>query len=115
RGALALSMAALLSKVVTISLPFALILLDVYPLARLPHDPRRWLERKYRGVFYEKVPFLAAALGVACIGMMAQASTPALVSLRDVGPAQRLLHALYGLAFYPWKTLLPGGLCVWYG
>jgi Tfp pilus assembly protein PilF len=92
----------LLSKVIVVSLPVVLLVLDAYPL-------RRWKE--WRTALVEKIPYLglaglaaAAALGLQPAGVSGFAEHVAVL------PALRLGLSLYGLAFYLWKTLLPFGL-----
>ncbi|MFA6028286.1 MAG: tetratricopeptide repeat protein [Elusimicrobiota bacterium] len=104
-GAYALS---LLAKPFGMTLPFALLLLDVYPLRRLPADPRRWLEPGHRTRLFEKLPFLALALAAATAAF---ASRPDPALLRSgSGFLERAALASYGAAFYLAKTLLPAGL-----
>src|SRR5262249_15610941 len=69
--------AALLFKAVAVSLPFVLLILDVYPLRRLGHRPRetdrgQWFGRPARRVWLEKVPFVALSLLFMKIGMAAK-------------------------------------------
>jgi protein O-mannosyl-transferase len=54
------------SKVLVVTLPLTLILLDIYPLRRLPLDPRRWFERSHRPLWLEKLSyFVLGATGAA--------------------------------------------------
>ena len=101
---------ALLSKPMAVSLPIVLLVLDVYPLGRLAGRPREWLARPYRSVLVEKVPFIVLA-GIACtIAPLAEMRAGAMATLDQFGPAQRAAQAVYGLAFYGVKTLVPTGL-----
>jgi len=95
------------SKVLVVTLPFALILLDIYPLGRLPLDPRRWFERAHGGLWLEKVPYFV--LGIT------GAATAYTILHRD--GAVRILplpDALGKTAFALWfhfqKTVVPTGL-----
>jgi tetratricopeptide (TPR) repeat protein len=90
---------SLLSKAWGITLPVVLVILDLYPLRRLPGGGRR--------VWLEKVPFalLAAAAGVAAL--RAQAAAGALSSVESLDPVQRVVLAGYGLVFYLVKTVAP--------
>src|SRR3989475_522669 len=54
---------ALMSKVMAVSLPVILLLLDVYPLRRLGGGPRGWLGPAARAVLVEKLPFVALCAG----------------------------------------------------
>lgn len=101
---------SLLAKASGITLPVVLLILDIYPLRRLPPAPRRWLDPDLRGVWLEKIPFVALAAVFAVVALAAQRETGALIAMRDYSAAQRFAQAAYGLAFYPWKTLAPLGL-----
>jgi protein O-mannosyl-transferase len=97
--------AALLSKVIVVSLPIVLLVLDWYPLRR------RWSWR----MALEKVPFFLLALGAGLIGV-GRYDAGVTGAVADVGlsPWLRIMFSLYGLAFYVWKTVLPFGLSAQY-
>ena len=99
---------ALLSKGMAVSLPVTLLVLDVYPLKRLPGDPRLWFSAENRRVWLEKLPFFALAAIFAALGYAGQAK--GIVSWQEGGLAARAAQVLYGLVFYLEKTLLPTGL-----
>ena len=106
-GALVCFALSLLSKAASISLPVTLLILDVYPLRRLPADPRLWLRRPRRAVLLEKAPFaaLSAAVSAATIASLHRSG---LVDGSDVlTTAQRLACAAYSLLFYVRKELWP--------
>ena len=109
RGRLAASLVAftgaLLSKVIVVTLPVVLLVLDWYPLRR------RWGWR----VALEKVPFFALAILFGLIGVgRYEAGVAGAVADLNIHPGLRILFSLYGLAFYVWKTLLPFGLYAQY-
>jgi hypothetical protein len=52
-AALVFFVLALLSKSITMTLPLALLIIDIYPLQRLPMAPRRWLRPDARRVLLE--------------------------------------------------------------
>ena len=64
---------ALLSKAIVMTLPVGLLLLDVYPLRRLPADVRRWTARETRGRWPEKLPYVILAAGGAAVSYWGQA------------------------------------------
>ena len=99
---------SLLAKASGMTLPLVLIVLDIYPLKRL--GPGRWLGSDANKVWLEKIPFLVLGLAAAVIGVLAKQETGAMSSFAQYGLARRLAQALFGLAFYLWKTLLPVGL-----
>jgi hypothetical protein len=97
---LGLGAAALLSKSMAVTLPFALLVLDAYPLGAL----RR---RGWRAVA-EKLPLLALAAATALVTVRAQA--PGITSVGELGVAARPLLAARAALFYAWKTAWPAGL-----
>jgi tetratricopeptide (TPR) repeat protein len=101
---------SLLSKASGIVLPVVLLILDVYPLKRLGGGPGKWFGPAARRIWLEKVPFvlLAAAFGV--IALLAQEGAGALKAVERYNVGSRVSQALYGLAFYLWKSVLPLGL-----
>ena len=98
---------ALLSKGTAVTLPAALVILDIYPLRRLPAEPGRWFSREARTVWAEKLPFFAAALAAAGIGFWGQYHGGVIRPLVSYDLAQRAAQACYGLVFYLWKTAVP--------
>lgn len=100
RRAFVLTVLAMTAKVFAVVLPAVWLLLDL----RLAGAPR----------WREKVPYIPAALGVLALNVAAQQGSGASVSLGDFGLTHRLAQAFYGLAFYPWKTVLPTGLAPLY-
>src|SRR5262249_1835451 len=53
---------AFLSKSIVMTLPLVLVLLDFYPLRRLPWQWRAWLGPESRAVWREKIPYVAVSL-----------------------------------------------------
>ncbi|MCX5795677.1 MAG: tetratricopeptide repeat protein [Elusimicrobia bacterium] len=107
--------AALLSKALALSLPLVLILLDIYPLRRLPPAPGRWGEPGTRPVWLEKLPFLLLAAAAGSLATRAHGmagSTP--LPLQSWGLMPRACQACYGMVFYLGKTLWPAGLCAFH-
>ena len=108
-----LYLVSLLSKGIGVSLPAVLILLDIYPLRRLPDAAGQWLSPQARGVWLEKLPFAALSIAAGAVGLAAQITTGA-TQFMNIGeqPAlgARLMQALYGIGFYFWKTLAPFNL-----
>ena len=107
---LGLYLLSLLAKGMGVTLPLALLILDVYPFRRLPGDPRRWLEPEARSYLWEKLPFLGLAVVFALIGVVSQQKGGAIASVESMGLAARLAQCLYGLAFYFRKTFWPTAL-----
>jgi tetratricopeptide (TPR) repeat protein len=107
RAALACFVLSLLSKAAAMTLPLALLVLDVCPLGRLPADPARWREPEASAVLREKLPFAAAALPFAVVAFLAQRHTGVIARFSSVGLVERLELAAYGASFYLLKTVAP--------
>jgi protein O-mannosyl-transferase len=103
--------AAMLSKVNGITLPIVLLLLDLYPLRRLPENPRHWLEPQHRRVWLEKIPLLAVAVAAGLVSLVARHQTAV---LQHYSLGFRIQQAFYGLAFYLEKTVAPIQLMPFY-
>jgi tetratricopeptide (TPR) repeat protein len=101
---------ALASKAMVATLPAALVLLDIYPLRRLPPNWREWGTPGLRRVWLEKVPYAVLAVVVAGIAVGAVRAHAFFTSFAEQPPAARVAIAFYSLWFYPWKTLVPTGL-----
>jgi len=110
-GSLLLLSLSLLSKAWGMSLFVLLILLDVYPLRRLPIDPWKWLTRERIGVLLEKAPSALMGIAAAIVAGLAQKSAPGAVrSLAEWPLTSRIAQAAYGLVFYLKKTIAPTDL-----
>ncbi|HNW44132.1 MAG TPA: tetratricopeptide repeat protein [Elusimicrobiales bacterium] len=105
---------ALLSKGMAVSLPLVLVLLDIYPLKRLPGGPARWFSRETREIWLEKIPFFALAAVFGALGYAFQAQANALSSYQAFGFSQRAAQVLFAVVFYIRKTLLPLELSPFY-
>jgi tetratricopeptide (TPR) repeat protein len=97
---------ALGSKGSALALPVVLGLVDVYPLRRLPGDPRQWHVAGLRGLWLEKVPYLlVAALGaLAAYGGKARGATTGAVPLDGGTWIALVIETLW---FHVYRTLLP--------
>ena len=95
---------ALTGKGIVMTVPLVLVLLDVYPLRRLPPDPRHWGGGPARALWWERLPYLALGLLGALIAYRAkEAATPVAV----LDPAAWLGKLAYGLWFGIYRTLVP--------
>ena len=83
--------------------PAVLLLLDVYPLARVG-GPHGWWNAATRRAYLELVPF--AALSAATVVL----SLVALHPPGQLGPGDKIVVSIYSLAFYVWKSIAPLGL-----
>jgi len=92
---------SLLSKPMAVTLPFVLVLLDVWPLRR-------------RRPLLEKVPLLAMSAAASLVTWLAQRNTGAMTTLSRLSFPDRLANALEGYLRYIEKALWPAGLAVLY-
>jgi len=101
---------SLLAKASGMTLPVALVILDIYPLRQLRGAPWHWFEPPARKILLEKIPFLVLAAVAAVIAFLAKQEFQAVHSLTTYGWSVRIGEVFYGLAFYLWKTVLPVSL-----
>ncbi len=106
-AALAWYVPSLLAKPVGMSLPIVLLVLDVYPLRRLPARVGAWARRDVRRVWIEKLPFIALGVATAVVEGIAERSLDTFYSLAQYGVSGRIGQAFFALAFYLAKTVLP--------
>jgi len=106
----------LLSKPMLVTLPFVLLLLDLWPLGRMADasDERIVDPERLRFLLVEKLPLLAIVLAVSAITYAVQAATGAVASLDRLPLADRLANALQSYVVYLSQTLVPRGLAVFY-
>lgn len=114
-AALLLLTASMLCKAWGLALPGILLVLDVYPLQRLPAAGQSWRSRDSLRVLAQKVPFFLAIVPFAWLAALAQSTAAwGVMSLERYPLSARLAQALYGTAFYPLRTLLPRDLSAIY-
>lgn len=101
---------ALGSKSIVMTLPFALLLLDFYPLRRLPASWRHWADASVRAVWREKIPFFALGALGALVSWYAVAANDFFTRSELYPLSARIGLTFYSLAFYVRKTVLPVGL-----
>jgi Flp pilus assembly protein TadD len=113
-GAVGFFVLAVLSKSITMTLPVALLIIDIYPLRRLKLAPANWLFGSGRRALLEKIPFLLIALIAARVSYWAVARHEFFTSAVQYPLPARLVMAMYSVCFYIGKTLLPVGLSALY-
>ena len=105
----------LMSKSMLVTLPFVLLLLDYWPLNRLPSsapgDPRAWPTR-WLSLLLEKVPFLLLS-AVSCM-VTVHTQQGAMQSLQGVTFPWRFCNAVVAYVDYLGQMLCPVGLAVLY-
>lgn len=126
-SAFGLFILGILSKPMLVTLPFVLLLLDYWPLQRMPLGfgriredgggkglfSRRWLSAMARLV-YEKLPFLAVALVAIHVSMISMHGHVDVISIDTVSMKLRLENAVVAYVHYLWKMLWPWNLTVYY-
>ena len=101
----------LLAKPMLVTLPFVLLLLDVWPLGRFPADGR-WLGQGLR-LAVEKGPFFLLT-GLSCLCTFLAQRTEAVVSLQKFALGLRLENAVVSAAAYLGQTFWPVNLSAYY-
>lgn len=106
----------LASKPMIVTLPCALLLLDYWPLRRLPFsngsEQRRMPQRSWKWLVLEKVPLLVLSAVSSVITIYAQRLS--MPTTQALPLSQRLGNAVCSYAMYMWKTLWPSRLAVFY-
>ena len=97
----------LMAKPMAIALPFALLLLDFWPLQRFPETPISKLA-------LEKIPLLALSAASAAITLYAQRAGGAVGSTELLPLAMRVKNAIYSYLIYLERALWPSRLAVFY-
>ena len=95
----------LMAKPMGVTLPFALIILDYWPLKR---------QQPFWRLVFEKTPLFFISAAAAALAFWAQKSGGAVVSVEALSLQVRLLNALAAYAGYLWKTFWPFQLAVFY-
>ncbi|MCG3131346.1 MAG: hypothetical protein FLDDKLPJ_02137 [Phycisphaerae bacterium] len=107
---------SLLSKAWGITLPAVLLMLNVYPLARLRRSPDSAVAAERRRVMLELAMYTLPAAAFAVAAIAAQHSVGALQPLNEsYSVGMRLQQSAFGLGFYLLKTLAPVSLVPFYG
>lgn len=97
---------ALASKPTVVPLPFALLLLDLWPLARVPSDPAL-RPSAIRRLLVEKLPLLTMSLAVSCVTIIGSVR-----GLAPQTPFDRCARMLNGYAEFAERLVCPLNLAV---
>ncbi len=110
---------SLLAKAMWVTLPFLLLLLDLWPLRRLragePGDlgAARFSPVSFRRALLEKLPLLLMSLATSAVTVVAQSDGGAVAGLQ-LGLGARAANAVVAYAAYLGKIVWPSGLAVLY-
>jgi protein O-mannosyl-transferase len=99
----------LTSKAMLVTLPFVLLLLDYWPLERIPQGA--WPSRR---LILEKVPLLVFSAVASALAYWAQRAAGALALFERLSFKLRAQNALYSYALYVWKISWPARLTILY-
>jgi tetratricopeptide (TPR) repeat protein len=113
RFALALCMAlGLMAKPMLVTLPFVLLLLDAWPLARL--GSRGLDANRARRALLEKLPLFVLAAAASAVTLVAQRAGGALQTLDHVPFGSRAANAAVAAVRYVVRAIWPADLAVFY-
>jgi tetratricopeptide (TPR) repeat protein len=102
----------LMAKPMVVTLPFVLLLLDVWPLGRFRTAPLPAVSR--RAILLEKIPFLVLAVGASAVTYLVQLHGGAVSRFARVPLSMRFENALLSYVIYVAKTFWPTRLAVFY-
>jgi len=114
--ALCCFVAALMSKAVAATLPFVLLLIDYWPLARMNVsgiDVRDCVKANWR-LLWEKVPFFVVAAAFAWVGSYLLQKEGATANYGELGFGNRVANAVVSYARYLGKFVWPAHLSIFY-
>lgn len=98
----------LLAKPMLVTLPFVLLLLDIWPLNRLPNL------RAGGALILEKVPMFLLSAAASVTTFLAQEHSGSVVALQSFSVGDRLQNVIVSYARYLGKTFWPVDLCAYY-
>jgi Tfp pilus assembly protein PilF len=112
----------LMSKPMLVTWPFVFLLLDFWPLRRVPgFDVQSPVVRAsgarrvtFRHLLFEKLPFLVLALAFSMITFLTQRHASAVISEGSFTNPERLCNVLVSYVRYLGKTIWPADLVIFY-
>jgi Flp pilus assembly protein TadD len=102
----------LMAKPMLVTVPFVLLLLDLWPLRRFGNSGPGWTAAKT--LILEKIPFVILAMLAGILAVVAQDRGSALADMDLVPLDMRLSNAAVSAVAYLWKTIWPVDLAVHY-
>ena len=97
----------LMAKSMLVTLPFVLLLLDVWPLGR-------WPSRSAGRLLLEKIPLFVVVGAISAVTVVAQKSAGAMGPMDVLPFGARIQNAVVSYGAYLWKTVWPTGLAFYY-
>jgi hypothetical protein len=97
----------LMTKPMLVTLPFVLLLMDMWPLNRVRREPLRWL-------VLEKIPLFALVVVVSALTMLSQRQNRAIHSAAELTFDIRAANAAVAYMRYIGKMFWPADLMVFY-
>jgi tetratricopeptide (TPR) repeat protein len=106
----------LMSKQMIVTLPFTLLLLDLWPLRRIvePRPSGAVSGRLFAQLLLEKVPLVVLAIAASVITILVQRQGGAVQSLHEIPFAARAANALVSYVAYLANFVWPVGLAAFY-
>jgi Tfp pilus assembly protein PilF len=113
-GAVGLLAIGLLAKALAVTLPFALLLLDFWPLRRLTDAAGRLEPTRVRRAVLEKLPMLPIVAAISAVTWIVQRDRGAMSSLELIPLPLRLENAAVSCVAYLRDAFWPRGLAAFY-
>ena len=108
----------LMAKPMLVTLPFVLLLLDYWPLARIPQgQEKKHTDTRFHRLYpliLEKIPFIVLSAVFGVIAFLAQQSGGAVASLTAISVKLRIYNALISYVEYIEKMIWPSRLAMFY-
>lgn len=105
----------LLAKPMVVTLPFALLLLDYWPLRRVTIGGRDATDRRpLRALVVEKLPLFGLSVAASLASIWSQEAGGAMGALERYSLGVRLANAVAAYGMYLWTTFVPVNLAVIY-
>jgi len=102
---------ALMAHSIFVTIPFVFLLLDVWPLNRLPWPPS---PRMLRVLIIEKAPLITMSVAAGVVALIARRHSTVLSDLAPMSFFERIANVPVAYASYVGKALLPSGLALLY-